>query len=92
MKLKVFQAHASIPPPIDEREIRLSFWLTVRKLHVTFAATREIHARQRVILESVRLQNLLSERSRRRSRQERAKAPWLDDPFSCAKPAIRMAQ
>jgi len=79
-------------PPVSEREVRLSFWLTVRQLRETFDAAREIRTQQRVILESVRLQRLLSERSRNRSRRERARAPWLDDPFSCAKPVIRITQ
>jgi len=90
MKLKVFDPQRA--PPANPPEVRLHFWRTVLQLRDTFEAARDIHAQQRVILESVRLQRLLSERSRKRSRLERMRAPSPDDPFSRAEPTIRIAQ
>jgi hypothetical protein len=93
MKLKVFDPQCPAQQnPLDKRapEIRLEFWRTVWRLRDTFNATRDIHAQQRVLLESVRLQSLLSRHSRTRSRQERMRAPWLDGPFESWQTVIRM--
>ena len=93
MKLKVFDPrHSAQRIRLDKRapDIRLEFWNTIRQLRQTFDATRDIHAQQRVLLESVRLQSLLSRHSRTRSRQERMRAPWLDDPFEGSQPVLRM--
>ena len=61
--------HASrgVPVELQAAEVRLDFWRTVSLLRNTILSTREIHAQQRLSLESIRLQQLLSVQNRRRS-------------------------
>jgi hypothetical protein len=49
----------------------LEFWKTVRHLRSTIQSTRDLHAQQQLLLESVRLQSLISEYKRKRREHER---------------------
>ena len=87
MTLQVFDPRrAAHETPIERQapELRLEFWRTVHDLRATIVAAREIHAQQRVVLESVRLQQLLLQQTFRRSRLEREKVLRFENGHSAA--------
>jgi hypothetical protein len=66
-------SRSQLGPPAEERaaQARLEFWKTARHLRTTIQATRDLHAQQRLVLESARLQSLISEYMRKRRAHER---------------------
>ena len=73
MHAQIEFSSTALDPAAEERAVRarLEFWKTVRHLRSTFQSTRDLHAQQRLVLESARLQSLMSEYKRKRREHER---------------------